>query len=554
MKKKNNLFKTLALLLILPLALTFVGCGPKKTESPADQAEEQQEEQVVDAKEVSYQQLKSVIEDMTDYSDDYVITESSQMSMSMTNDPIIEEEQEVEQTAVEDDNSEEQSESLPLFSNYIKTVTHVDMANGQMVQFNYGFNVETGEFNEEADDVSYIVKIGDGADAVWAYLCTETNWETEKKEKIAKKFSQDHVAHEYELSSQVKEMTSMLNGDTIAEVVENLENSGYFDSMIAEMAETLPVGANLKFDFDVQAEKEGNLNTLKIIISVSFDNTLVQTVGEEEQDDETQLSLPEMELNCNFEMSVKFTSDKVVGFYIDGQMEVTSVAENDGVKYQSTTKMNMNEKTEISYTEFDSELLPTESEIEEYGEVQERDRYIYIVIDGQRQGISDYSYEWSEELEDNVVIHSEELVFADVDWESYGINIDAISLDFYLDEECTIPAGDSIKYKSYNQTIYTISTIKEGYAVLKIQFVDENEEDDNGFTVIVIDINDTDNVVELPTKQDIEDMFDNRYIFGGYTDINGDVITSIADLNIENQGYYVIYGQLEESPDYQLND
>ena len=102
MKKKNNFFKTLALPLILPIALMFVGCGPKTTVDPADQGENQQQEQQQDnqgdqgeneqgeqgdqddnggngennvaVKDAAYQSLKSVHADMTNV--DYTKTAS----------------------------------------------------------------------------------------------------------------------------------------------------------------------------------------------------------------------------------------------------------------------------------------------------------------------------------------------------------------------------------------------------------------------------------------------------------------------------------------------
>ncbi|MBQ7467111.1 MAG: hypothetical protein IJS74_03470 [Clostridia bacterium] len=567
MKKKNNFFKTLALLLILPIALMFVGCGPKTTVDPADQGENQQQEQQQDnqgdqgeneqgeqgdqddnggngennvaVKDAAYQSLKSVLADMTNV--DYTMTASEEMAVYTTVEPILEEEEEEAQEVTLDEESAEENVAEPMLvmSDYGKVITHVDMANGQMVGFSYDYNPETKTFNDAADEVCYIVKIGEGNDAIWAYL---SEYEGVKS---AVKYSPDHVAHEYGLIAQVNEMAGVLQGDTIEELIAGMQDSELFDEMLNSFS-TMLMGVSFKFDFDVDVEIEDDVTTLILLIDISIDTAAVQTIGEEENEDAQA-----MQFECNFEMKVKFTSNKIIGFYRVGQMSATMYGEEQGVAYKATMSMDMKDLTEFTYQAFDTTLLPNTDAIAEYGEVQERDRYIYIVIDGQRQGISNYSYEWSEELEEGVATYADKLVLADLDLTYYGFELDEdkFTIDgWYLDEACTISAGESVDFKSYDQEIYAKRSPKDGYAVIVYKFGTKAY-----ISQEFVDVVDVNSENSLPSEGDINEIAGEDYIFTGFVDAEGNEITSFEDIGVENQGYYVIYGLLEDNPAAQYN-
>ena len=561
MKKKNNFFKTIALLLVLPIVLMFVGCLPKTANNTAEQSENQQQEQQQDnqgeqgggeeddsaVEEASYQALKSVLEDTVDYSGDYIIISTMEDVMYMTSEPVAEEEEEAQEVTLEEEESENESDEeevvlVPMMSDYGKIITHIDMANGQMAEFKYGYNEETEDYNEDPDDISYVMKMGEGNDAVWVYLGEYEGT------KFASKYSPDHVAHEYGIASQMVEVLDFMQGDTVDEFLSGIQDSKVMDLILGQVLKMLPKGVNLAFDFDVYVETEDDITSFILIVNISLDTTAVQMAGEEEED----IALPAMQFDCHFEMAINFTAENITSHYAYIQIEAVSYFEVEEVIYKSTILMETKELTELTYQAFDTTLLPDAEEIEEYGEVRSGTYCIRAYVDGQEAYITNSSYEWDEDLNQYVEIFADELVLADLDLNDYEIEIDEDKVEFdgwYLDEACTIPLqAETIDFKSYSQYIYAKRVPKDGYAVVAYKFFDV----DNGWIRdVVVDVVDVNGENSLPSEEVINEIINkyssDNYIFAGFVDAEGNEITSFEEIGVENQGYYVIYANLTEN-------
>ena len=315
----------------------------------------------------------------------------------------------------------------------------------------------------------YIVKDTSGEEPVWIHYFT-TEEDSGRLAPAAggsltlnaEYVSPDHAAHVFGFADANEEMTSMVNGSTLDEAVESL------DQMLQLYLGFMSMGFELDLtDYDITTNptttitKEGDVYSLNITFTLAVTPKAEEEAGEEEEPTRTAAEGTTVELSATATFAITYTAQEIRSYLSDMRFTTKTTTETEESKTTFESTMGMVASAEITY-EYDSNIMAegigayTEAELEP----EQALVLATLYIEG-KEIVGNY-FPWGENVAEDIQGGFE---YAEEEFNIENAHVDG----WYYDAACTQKLGeeDEIIFKSWEKPIlYAKAVADEGYVLI----------------------------------------------------------------------------------------
>ena len=315
----------------------------------------------------------------------------------------------------------------------------------------------------------YIVKDTSGEEPVWIHYFT-TEEDSGRLAPAAggsltlnaEYVSPDHAAHVFGFADANEEMTSMVNGSTLDEAVESL------DQMLQLYLGFMSMGFELDLtDYDITTNptttitKEGDVYSLNITFTLAVTPKAEEEAGEEEEPTRTAAEETTVELSATATFAITYTAQEIRSYLSDMRFTTKTTTETEESKATFESTMGMVASAEITY-EYDSNIMAegigayTEAELEP----EQALVLATLYIEG-KETVGDH-FPWGEDVAEYIQSGFE---YAEGKFCVENAHVDG----WYYDAACTQKVGeeDAIIFKSWEKPIlYAKAVADEGYFLI----------------------------------------------------------------------------------------